>query len=74
MISEDFSWERQIDNVVKKANRILGMLKRTFYSRDPRLRMSLYVPLVRSHFEYAVQAWDPSWQGRDTVPAATPLK
>ena len=49
----------QIENVVKKANRILVMLKRTFYSRDPRLRRNLCVSLVRPHLEYAVQAWNP---------------
>ena len=32
MVSEELSWEVQIDSIVKKANRILGMLKRTFYS------------------------------------------
>ena len=37
MVSVDFSWEVQIENVVKKVNRILGVLKGTFYSRDPRL-------------------------------------
>ena len=29
MISEDLSWEVQIENVAKKAKRILGMLKST---------------------------------------------
>ena len=31
MVSEDLNWELQIDNAVKKANRILDMLKRKFY-------------------------------------------
>ena len=59
MVSEDLSWEVQIDNVVKKANRTLGMLKRTFYSRGPRLWRNLYVAFVMPHLEYAVQAWNP---------------
>ena len=37
MVSEELSWEVQIDSIVKKANRIIGMLKRTFYSTGPRL-------------------------------------
>ena len=45
----------QINSIVKKANRILGMLKGTFYSRDPRLWTDCYVSLV----EFAVQAWNP---------------
>ena len=50
MVSENLSWEVKIDNV-KKANRILGMLKRTFYRRHPRLWRNLYVSLVRPHLE-----------------------
>ena len=45
MVSEDLSWWAHIENVVKKANIILGMLKRRFYSRDPRLWRNLYVAL-----------------------------
>ena len=45
----------QINSIVKKANRILGMLKGTFYSRDPRLWRDCYVLFV----EFAVQAWNP---------------
>ena len=56
MVSEDLSLLVEIDNVFKKTKRILGMLKRTFYSRDPRLWRNLYVLLVRPHLEYAVQA------------------
>ena len=45
--------------MVGKANRMLGMLKKTFESRDPKLWKELYVSLVRPHLEYAVQAWNP---------------
>ena len=37
MVSEDLSWKVQIDNIFKKANRILGMLEKTFFSRDSSL-------------------------------------
>ena len=33
IVSQDLSWEAQIDNAVKRANRILGILKNTFYRR-----------------------------------------
>ena len=49
----------QIENVVRKAKRILGMLIRTFYSRDPRFWRNIYVALVRLHLEYVVQALNP---------------
>ena len=52
-----------MDRMVGKANRMLGMLKRTFESREPGLWKDLYVSLVRPHLEYAVQAWNPHLQG-----------
>ena len=51
-----------MDRIVGKANWILGMLKRTFDSRDPELWKDLYVSLLRTHLEYAVQAWNPHLQ------------
>ena len=39
------------------ANKILGMLKRTFICKDPYLWKDLYVSMVRPHLEYTVQAW-----------------
>ena len=56
MVSEDLSWEAQIDNDVKRANRILGILKNTFYSRDTSLRRNFYVSLVKPRLEYAIRA------------------
>ena len=44
--------------MVAKANRTLGMLKRTFESWEPGLWKNLYVSLVRLHLENAVQAWN----------------
>ena len=40
------------------ANRIPGMFKRIFVSRDLGLWKDLYVSLVRPYLEYAVQAWN----------------
>ena len=59
MVSQDLNWEVKIDIAVKKANRTLSMLKRKFYSRDPRLWRNLYISLVRPHLKYIVQAWNP---------------
>jgi hypothetical protein len=62
-VSDDLKWSGHVNRRVAKANRILGMLKRTFESRDPELWKDLYVSLVRPHLEYAVQAWNPHLQG-----------
>ena len=45
--------------MVRKAKRILDMLKRTFETRIPNMWKDLYVSLVRPHLGYTVQAWNP---------------
>ena len=47
--------------MVGKANRMLGMLKRTLENRDP--EKDLYVAQVRQKLEYAVQLWNPNLRG-----------
>ena len=59
MVSEDLKWERHISTIVNKADRLLGLLKRTFINRDPGLWRDLYASLVRPHLEYSVQVWNP---------------
>ena len=34
IVSLKFDWKRQINSALNKANRVLGMLKRTFVSKD----------------------------------------
>jgi len=46
----------------KKANKMLGMIKRTVVHKDPRILVSLYKSLVRPHLEYCCSAWAPHYQ------------
>ena len=62
LVSNDLKWRDPVDRMVGEANRTLGMLKRTFESREPKLWKDLSVSLVRPHFDYAVQAWNPHLQ------------
>ena len=59
IVANDLKWSEHVDRMVGKANRMLGMLKKTFESRDPKLWKELCVSLVRPHLEYAVQDWNP---------------
>ena len=63
IVGSDLKWGEHVDRMVGKANRTLGILKRTFESREPGLWKDLYVSLVRPHLEYAGQAWNPHLQG-----------
>ena len=53
---------RQCSAAAAKANRTLGIIRRTFQSRTKSIILKLYTSLVRPHLEYAVQAWSPHLQ------------
>ena len=60
LISSDLSWNKHIDTITTKANRMLGFLKRNC-TKDvpPRAVKSLFIALVRSHLGYCSQVWAP---------------
>ena len=49
-----------IAHCVKRANQMLGMIRRSFHYKDRKTMLLLYKSMVRSHLEYAVQAWCPN--------------
>ena len=59
IITPDFKFSAQAAHAAAKASKILGMLKRTFLSRDVELWATLYRTYVRPHLEFAVPAWSP---------------
>jgi hypothetical protein len=59
IMTPDFKFGAQAAHAVSKANRVFGLLKRTFLSRDVELWTSLYRTYVRPHLEFAVSAWNP---------------
>ena len=48
-----------IADKVKKANQILGMIRRTFSCRSQEILLPLYKSLVRPHLDYASPVWSP---------------
>ena len=58
LISSDLSWNKYIDTIIAKANRMLGFLKRNC-TKDlsPRAVKSLSIAFVRSHLGYCSQVW-----------------
>lgn len=47
---------------VKKANRMLGIIRRTYQDKSRENILPLYKSLVRPHLDYCVQAWRPHHQ------------
>jgi len=59
IIREDLKCEKQCSKAVKKANRMLGMIKCIFIDRSKETIIPLYKSLVRPHLEYCCQIWSP---------------
>lgn len=51
-----------VNNVVNKANSVLGVIKRNFQYLSKESFVTLYKAMVRSHLEYAVSVWSPLYQ------------
>ncbi len=63
-VSHNLTWADHIANVISKANRMLGFLRRHCskgVSCD--IQKTLYISLVRSHLIYASQVWSPCLRG-----------
>ena len=55
-------YSKQCSLAAGRANRVLGVIKRTCQSRTQDIIIKLYKALVRPHLEYAIQAWCPYLQ------------
>ncbi|KAJ8032783.1 hypothetical protein HOLleu_22833 [Holothuria leucospilota] len=58
-ISNDLNWDKHIQSICNKGNKILGVLYRnlSFCSRD--VKLAAYKGLLRPVLEYACCVWDP---------------
>ena len=60
IMSEDLKWTPHIANAVKKANRMVGLIKHTFTYMNKEMFLVLYKTLVRPLMEYCPQVWSPN--------------
>ena len=58
-ISQDLNWNNHINNIIGKANRTLGFVKRNVKTRNEPVKELAYKTLVRPQVEYASSIWNP---------------
>ena len=59
ILSDDGTFEQQLEKVCKKSRQKGGWVMRTFYSRNPNFMRHMYNSLVQPHMDYCVQLWAP---------------
>ena len=64
IVSDSLKPSSQCTAATKKANSILGQMRRAFQYRDKLVWTRLYMTYVRHHLEVAVQSWSP-WYAKD---------
>ena len=60
--ASDLSWNQHVDRITAKANRVLGLVKRTcrdLHVNDVDTTRTLYCILVRPLLEYSCETWNP---------------
>ena len=58
-ISQDLNWNNHINNIIGKANRTLGFVKRNVKTRNEPVKELACKTLVRPQVEYASSIWNP---------------
>ena len=61
-LTDNMSWEKQVNKVVTKGNKALGFIRRNLGTCPEEVKKQAYLALVRPHLEYASSAWDPHLQ------------
>ena len=68
LVSNDLKWSSHVINIVAKANRMLGFLRRNcFHLTDVNARRLLYLSLVRSHLSFGCEIWAPQGPSADLL-------
>ena len=65
IFQENLKFDQQINSAVNKANRIIGLVRRTFTCLDMPTFLYLYKSLVRSYVDYGDLIWFPVFK-KDT--------
>ena len=59
LFTSDFKFGPHIHHIVQKANRLIGLIKKSFEFLDAPMLRTLYISLVRPYLGYACVVWCP---------------
>ena len=63
-VSTDAKFSEHVDKTVVKANKMCGMVRRNFVSKDPDLMSKIFDIYIRPVVEYCSPLWNPSLSGQ----------
>lgn len=63
MVDDKLKFHVHTAAATKKANQVLGVIKRTYKTRDKETITTLYKSMVRPHLEYGNAIWGPCYMG-----------
>ena len=62
IIDEDLKYHVHTTSATKKANQVLGIIKKSYVTRDANTIATLYKSMVRPHLEYGNIIWGPFYK------------
>ena len=68
LIDRGLTFEEHINHIVKKANRLTGLMWCSFSYVDKKVFVTLYKSMIRPHLEYAASIWSPhTWKQAEEI-------